>query len=138
MNHCITFDDASGKMHVKFSPKLMMRYSGADGSTDSAEEDSCDDPQQPLEIADREKEIQELDKQHVARLHMQRTKNAMRWNILRRTMSLDLYWAECQKNSLFNVTDLTGHHQTGKDQNNPGQLRTRSVEASPERKNFVD
>ena len=100
LNHCISFD-ANDKMHVKFSPKLMMRYSDS-GSTDS-EDDSFDDlrEQQPVSSAeDREKEIEELERQHKVRLHMQRTKNAMRWNILRRTMSLDLYWAECQKNSV--------------------------------------
>ena len=40
LNHCISFD-ANDKMHVKFSPKLMMRYSES-GSNDS-EDDSFDD-----------------------------------------------------------------------------------------------
>ena len=32
------------------------------------------------------------------KLHMQRVKMSMRRNILRRTLSEDLYWADCQKN----------------------------------------
>lgn len=101
-------------MHVKFSPKLMMRYSGVRGSGSTDEGSSCEDndlQQSNISVApeDREKEIEPLEKQDAQRLHLQRMKNSMRWNILRRTMSEDLYWAECQKNSgtQFNLTEQT-------------------------------
>jgi 6-phosphogluconolactonase/glucosamine-6-phosphate isomerase/deaminase len=48
--------------------------------------------------AEQNVDIMLTDEYFDEKLHMQRVKMSMRRNILRRTLSEDLYWADCQKN----------------------------------------
>ena len=67
-----------------------------------------------------------------AMLHKQRMRMSIRRNILRRTLSEDLMWADCLKNDpsfeMFRCLGSTSHNKF------PDGMETRSQASTPERK----
>ena len=124
LNYCISFDE-NHKIHVKVDPKQMMRESGVRGNSD--DDGSESDLSNRAELTNRsslglDKSPEQLKPgqqggDHVtmteeyfeAKLHIQRVKMSMRRNILRRTQSEDLYWAECQKREPNSTAVLFEH-----------------------------
>lgn len=74
-----------------------------------------------------------------AKLQMQRIQMAMRRNILRKTHSEDLYWAQCLKNDQSTLLNqpMSELYNFMDQKLSRTKMRTRSQEQTPERKKLA-
>jgi hypothetical protein len=118
---------------VRGNPKELIRCSGIRGNSADDDDNSSDCSLTPRETFQPCAEVQldgqplKTDEYFETKLYLQRVRMSMRRNILRRTLSEDLYWeGECQEQKPTEEKQDIRH------------IRTRSYEPTPERKNFAE
>lgn len=95
LSRCINID-ALGAIKVAENPLKLMTTSSADETDSGSEEHKS--PRLNRQPAQKLKKRLLSDEYFDAKLQQQRLKMSMRRNILRRTLSEDLQWADCIKN----------------------------------------